>query len=58
MTVKRIILFILVFLIGFNIKIAVNAGLIDSFEEITFENPKHKLIVNYKESELKILSKS
>ena len=50
MTVKRIILFILVFLIGFNIKIAVNAGLIDSFEEITFENPKHKLIVNYKES--------
>lgn len=53
MTVKRIILFILVFLIGFNIKIAVNAGLIDSFEEITFENPKHKLIVNYKESELK-----
>lgn len=49
---KLMILFILI-LLAINIKVNVNASLIDDFQEITFENSKHRHITSYKETELK-----
>lgn len=49
---KLSILFILI-LVAINIHYVVKADLIDSFEEITLENPRHRLLSQYSKTELK-----
>ncbi|MGI6771132.1 MAG: hypothetical protein GX546_03635 [Acholeplasmataceae bacterium] len=49
---KKVIIIFMFFLIFYNIKCVVNAGLIESYQEITFENPNHKFLRDYKVEEL------
>lgn len=49
---KKILIIFILFLVVINIQYVFKAGLIDNYQEITLENPKHKLISHYKSGEL------
>lgn len=49
---KKIIMIFILMLVFINIKYLVNANLIENYQEITFENPRHKLISFYSKKEL------
>lgn len=49
---KKIMIIFILFLAFVNIKYVVNAGLIDGYQEITFENSKNKFLRQYKPEEL------
>ncbi|MGI6782287.1 MAG: hypothetical protein ACOX56_05640 [Acholeplasmataceae bacterium] len=49
---KKIIIIFILFLGFLNIKYIVEAGLINNYQEITFENPKIKFLSQYKPEEL------
>lgn len=52
---KKIMIVFIVFLAAINISYIIKADLIDNYQEITLENPKHRLLSQYSNKELEKL---